>query len=1024
MKTLRSTMTTVVLLASATMLVLSVLVISMVYTDGFSAVERENALRDLTRVRNILDGEVHSLASLTRDWAWWDDTYAFMDNRNAAYIESNLTFSTFEEQHLRFVVYLHNDGSVATGRLADLDRGVFLPLPGQLQQALRELWQRGQDYGTEGLSGVLLFDGVAHIVSAMPVLTSMPSGPPRGACVMGRVMDEAFVQRAEAEAGLDLSLYVAGAPDVPDLVRDLADAPGTVRALSPARLMAVAPIADVFGSPSLLVAAKMSRPLHALAGRVVRYHIAGVIAPAMVLVAVVIALMDSLVVSRLSRLGRQVSRITKGPGYSGAVELSGTDEVAVLAHDINGMLEQLRENEHFFSQILSHLHAGVMIVDESSLEVLEVNPFVLELFGLEASEVLGARCVDRLCKAEDTSGCPLVHTEDVGRTKVRQLRRGDGAVVSIVSTAARVTWQGRACILETMVDITALEETQLALQETEKLYRTVFMNTGAATMLIEEDTTILLANPEFETLVGRSAQELEGKVSWVDLFHPEDVPRMLEYHRSRRQDPMDAPRMYEARVIDTEGKAHHVTLTVAMVPGERISVASLVDITERKKAEEQLVQQAFYDELTGLPNRRLLMERLERAIEVAQRRKCSVGVFLLDLDNFKLVNDLLGHQSGDEVLRMVAERLCEVVRSKDTVARLGGDEFLVVVDDAKDGSTLARLATSINDRFARPFHYRNQDFYLGFSIGVSVYPDDGVSSPEELVQNADMAMYQAKRTEQNSFSMFTAEMNQKAMRRLTIEGELRTAVKHRNFVSYYQPQVDLFTGEVIGAEALVRWVQPDGAIVPPNDFIPLAEETGLIVPIDLQVMEDAAERVALWQKEGAKDFKISINLSARHFAGTNLPDEVRTILSRTGLAPGQLGVEITETLLMQNMQQASEILGRLSRMGVRVLLDDFGTGYSSLSYLRRLPIDTLKIDRSFVQDITGENPESEVVPRTILQLAESLGLNVVAEGVETPEQVEFLRRHGCTHAQGFLFSRPVPHTEFRRFFTLKSIFSD
>lgn len=1024
MKTIRSKMMAVVISASLVMMLVSFGVIYAVYIKGFSGVERQDVIRNLARVRNALGTELERLEGIGRDWAWWDDTYAFMEDGNREYLDSNVPLTIFEEQNLKFIIFLHPDGRVAAGRMANLKGGGFLPVKKEfVRQLAAGIPILVPSHDGRSTSGVMVLDGKALVVSAESILTSEQQGPSRGVLLMGREFDAALVSQLSRQAQVDLKVYVAGQDGVPDDIHYLAENPEFNTLTSADALMCVEVVRDMFGSPSVYMVLTLPRTIFALGMDVMRIHVVGVVLCVIVLAAVVIALLDSLVIARLGRLGWQVATITQEADYSGLVELSGEDELSRLASAINTMLAELRSHEDLFSEVLTQLNAGVVIVDEATLEVMEINPYALELMGHKKGQIVGRRCRNVFCPSRGES-CPLMSEKGGADATVRKVRRADGEMISVLKTAGRVQWRGRTCILETLVDISELEDAQFALRETEKLYQTIFMNSGSASILIADDTTIILANQEFETLVGRPASEMEGKVSWTDIFHPDDVERMLVHHRERRNDPAGAPRMYETRIVAANGQVRTVSMTVAMVPGEKISVASLVDITDRKKAEEQLVRQAYYDELTGLANRRFLMERLDGILQTAERQQTLVGVFLLDLDNFKNVNDLMGHGSGDTVLRLVAERLKSTLRRKDILARVGGDEFLLIIDDAKNAETLAKVAMSINDRFAKPIHFKGKDFYLGFSIGISIYPDDGARTPEELVKNADMAMYQAKRTEQNSFCMFTPKLNEKALTRMTLEGALRQAIENKEFVVMYQPQVDLSTGVVAGAEALVRWRRDDGRMVSPADFIPLAEETGLIVPLDMLVLETAAAQAAEWRDDGMGDFKISVNLSARHFSGSNLADEISRVLEMTGLPPANLGVEITETLLMESVHSAVDVLGKLAGMGVQILLDDFGTGYSSLAYLSRLPIDILKIDRSFVMDISGGESDGDVVVRTILQLADSLRLKTVAEGVETVEQVAFLREHNCMFAQGYLFSKPVEAAEFKRLFTKQSIFPE
>jgi len=434
---------------------------------------------------------------------------------------------------------------------------------------------------------------------------------------------------------------------------------------------------------------------------------------------------------------------------------------------------------------------------------------------------------------------------------------------------------------------------------------------------------------------------------------------------------------------------------------------------ERKRYQEQLEHQANYDVLTGLPNRNLLQDRLKRAV-FAQRDARPIAVVFIDLDHFKFINDSLGHTQGDKLLAIIAERLASIVREGDTVARLGGDEFVLVLNDQNKEDVIFRAMQRVLNKVSEPMTIDGQELYITCSAGVSLYPADA-PDVETLLKNADVAMYRAKEHGRNNFQFYTPEMNDLANERLALEHSLRRALERNELLLHYQPKVNLETGMIVGAEALLRWQHPEWGLIAPERFIPIAEETGLIVQIGAWVIRAACNQARLWQDAGLPPVVMSVNLSARQFRQESFVKVVTQILHETGLKPEQLEMELTESMLMHNANAAISILGGLKSLGVRLSLDDFGTGYSSLSYLSRLPIDTLKIDRSFVQHI-GDQDECDngILAQAIISLGHSLNLTVIAEGVETGEQLQFLKAHQCDEVQGFYFCKPTVAGEFAK----------
>lgn len=433
------------------------------------------------------------------------------------------------------------------------------------------------------------------------------------------------------------------------------------------------------------------------------------------------------------------------------------------------------------------------------------------------------------------------------------------------------------------------------------------------------------------------------------------------------------------------------------------------DISEQKKNVARLEYLATHDVLTGLANRVLLRDRLEQSILFAQRSRRLVAVLLIDLDRFKVINDCLGHDSGDEILKKVARRLRESVREADTVARFGGDEFVILLAEVADIKDVEPVAEKILHCLSRPYHLSGRELTITGSLGISIYPNDDADS-ENLIRHADIAMYRAKE-ETNSFCFYAPGMGLLSSETMELEADLRRALERGELAVHYQPKVDLATGRIIGSEALLRWHHPQKGMISPSRFIPMAEETGLILPIGEWVLLEVCRQIGIWQRQGFAPLPVAVNLSARQFRKNDLVDSMQRIFVETGTEPGLLELELTESMIMHDPEAAVATMQQLKKLGVKLALDDFGTGYSSLNYLRRFPVDCLKIDKSFIRDVPGD-PSAAAVAASIVAIAQRLGLSSIAEGVETREQLDFLVDSGCDGFQGFLFSAPVLGEEF------------
>jgi diguanylate cyclase (GGDEF)-like protein/PAS domain S-box-containing protein len=555
-----------------------------------------------------------------------------------------------------------------------------------------------------------------------------------------------------------------------------------------------------------------------------------------------------------------------------------------------------------------------------------------------------------------------------------------------------------------------VKERTAELRESEMKYRTIFENTGAATIIVEQDMTISLANSEFVHISGFEKNDIENIKSWLN-FVDEKTQRKIrsgEVVTDEAKFEQNVPN-FECKFIDKDHAQKDMLCAIAAIPGSDKSVVSLADISELKEAENQIYHQAFHDTLTSLPNRALFMEHLIMAVKRAKRRDdYHFAVLYLDIDRFKLVNDSLGHSVGDSLLVAFANRIKESLREIDTLARFGGDEFVILLEDIESSEYASGVADRLQQELKRPFKIEGKEVFAPASFGVVSITHD-YDEPEDIIRDADAAMYHAKENGKAQYKIFDKTLHKKALHLLQRETDLRKSIHRNEFENHYQPIVDLRTLSLVGFEALIRWNHPDLGLIYPGSFISIAEETGLIIPITQIVAQQACGDLCYWQKQLQDQLKLTmnINISSKHFMSPTLLDDIKEALGNTGLPAEQLKLEITETALMQDADETIRLVHRLKDYGLSLVIDDFGTGYSSLSYLQRLPIDTLKVDRSFVSRIKTEPDGNRNIVEAIISLAHRLNMVVVAEGVETEEQLAILMDMNCQFGQGYLFSSPL-----------------
>lgn len=573
--------------------------------------------------------------------------------------------------------------------------------------------------------------------------------------------------------------------------------------------------------------------------------------------------------------------------------------------------------------------------------------------------------------------------------------------------------QGAVSAIEGLIhDVTSRKEAEQGLREAERRYRGLFDNALEGIFRTTMEGRYLGANPALANIYGfDSPDELIatlqniGSQLYVDPERREEFMRIITSRGSVSG--------FESQVYRKNGEVIWISENARVIVEDDGRLqgyeGTVEDITDRKLYQSRIEQQANFDPLTGLANRSLLQDRLKQAILTAANYNTRLAVAFVDLDRFKFINDSLGHHVGDELLKTMAARLNACVQERDTVARLGGDEFVLLLNSSGSADEVRAVLERMLAAVTQPWMTEHGEYQITCSIGVALYPEDGADA-QTLLKHADSAMYRAKDSGRSNFQFFTRELNTLMTERLELEGKLRRALERDQFQLHFQPRVDLASGRILGAEALIRWYIPGEPPIFPERFISLAEETGLITPIGKWVLHSACAQNKAWQLAGLPPIVVSVNVSARQFRSNNFVRSVAETLNETGLHPSYLEIELTESV-MHDAPQLVSMLGELKRIGVQVAIDDFGTGYSSLSSLKRFPVDRLKVDRSFVEHLAID-PDDAAIVRTIIALGRNLGLKVVAEGVETAEQMQFLREHACDEVQGYYFSRPVPAQQF------------
>ncbi len=693
--------------------------------------------------------------------------------------------------------------------------------------------------------------------------------------------------------------------------------------------------------------------------------------------------------------------------------LIALDPIGIIADSFSQVLEHLRETNEDLSLARDEIQA---IFDSAGTAIVVVD----SQLQIEAINAVGKEAFFGKCEA-DPVGNDLIKAADrsIGKNERRYLEaalRSDVVTeltdfsygdqhYHVVSTPVTSSDKEISSVVFGFTDITRHKHYERSLHEAKVRLNTIVNSVQAGIILVDVEThEIIDVNDSAVMMIGDSRENVIG-ARCHHYMCPADEGKCPVGDLDQRMDNS------ERTLVRATGEEIPILKTVIplTLDDRKVYLETFIDISERKRAEQEIQRLAHFDTLTGLPNRALLHDRLSETLARASREGSLVGVLFLDLDRFKPINDSMGHAVGDKLLEAVAERLSQCVRSYDTVARLGGDEFVVTLSDVRQGLDATSVARAIIDQISQPFEIDGREIFTSISVGIALYPIDGEDAGT-LLRNADMAMYEAKAHGRNTYQFYSEEMNRKAHERLEMETCLRHALRQDELYLCYQPQLDVSRGRVTGVEVLLRWDQPTLGPISPAQFIPVAEDTGLIVPIGEWALRTACAQAKAWQDQGVPPFTVAVNLSGIQFNQKDLAEMVSRVLADTGLAPGLLELELTESILMEHLTSTIKTLRALKAMGVRLSIDDFGTGYSSLHYLKNFPLDRIKIAQEFVRDLSTDPGDAAIV-ETIIAMAGSLDLEVIAEGVETLDQLKFLRARECTSMQGYYFSYPIPGPE-------------
>ncbi|MCH7644800.1 MAG: EAL domain-containing protein [Myxococcales bacterium] len=1000
-----------------------------VVAPEFFDLEQREVEKNVKRALEAIQREAFLLGVLAHDTASWDAGYEFAKSRNPDFYKSNLSPASFKTTVLNLVIVVGSSGELISGPIRDVQTGEPLEIAG----LSKERWSKSHplllgDTRIEPIAGLIGTSGGPMLVAARDILTSLDGGPSRGRIIMGRRFDAAFVEGIGERTSIDLAAWPLSDRSAPPSVREalLSDGADPLHSISgpnDERLDVYTLLTDVTGAPALILRVSLPREITQRAAYVNRLSLVWFLIQGVALAFLIMVPLHRAIIAPLGVLTRQLRVIRSTNDLTVDVSTARNDEIGELSREFGSMLDQLgrhiderRKSEDALRHSEERLQEAQQVAQVGSWEV-----------DLTSGSWWWSDELFRIHRREAASGPPSleeirssIHPDD--RDRVEQAFRalieqdsdsngiearfvvanGDLQHHDVFWNVERDLESRPLRVYGTVSDVTERYRSEEALRRAAAVFETA----TEGIVIADSSGNIIDVNSAFSSITGHGRDDVIGRKAEMLNSGRHD----FDFYQSISAEVEQSGKWEgEIWIRHKGGAAIPTWASIGRTLGRESSTEQIVavfnDMTERKNAEEVISRQATYDLLTGIPNRTLFIERLSQETLRAERSGRGVALIFIDLDDFKKINDTLGHSAGDEVLRMTADRITQSIRNVDTAARVGGDEFAVIAPTLQDVIDAESIAQRILDAVAVPMNVQGQDVLTTASIGIAIFPTDS-ESDEELLRDADIAMYRSKNGGGNSIEFFTAEMNERATRRVQLESQLQHALEVGEFEVHYQPIVALPEGRMVGLEALLRWKSAELGVVSPVEFIPVAEGTGIIVPIGAWVLETACRQIKEWQEAGWSDLRVSVNLSPREVDRGDAIKSISNALSRSGLAPEFLEIEVTERVLLDDVEKAGSAFREIKELGVRLCIDDFGTGYSSLSYLRNYPFDVLKIDRAFVQDAM-RHVRGVSLLRAIIAMADSLDLEIVVEGVETEEQFGLLCELRCGFAQGYYFCAPL-----------------
>ncbi len=1032
-KGLRFKLITVAALSLLLLLVVEFIATQSLLLQGYTKLESDKTYIQISNAKKMFVQQGQQLEGLTKDWAHWDDSYDYMETHKQAYIDSNYNNATFNNLKINAIFITNNQGEIVYANGYDFVNDKPWAIPPNLNLAVSNNGVFVRPTKTGNLTGLLWTPDGLMVVSATDILPTTSKGNRRGVLTMMRLVDQALIQQLEELVGAKISIMSLSNPhnNPEDLMianQRITNQTGwAMQALNKNEVAGYTKLKTVYSNNDLLLKTTSDRKIFELGKNSTSLILWSTGAIALLLL-ILSGLFDKWVMARLAKLSSSVNLIHESADSTARVpEIAGSDELSSLAQRINGMLislddqqKALKDSEFRWKFAIEGTGDGVWDWNIQTGEA-QYSKLWKSMLGYSEEDVLPTHdeWIRRIDPQDQEYVAKTMQDYLDGETEIYiveyRLRCKDNQYKWILGRGMIVTYsdEGKPLrMLGTHTDITDRKEAEVEL----KIAATAF-ESQEGMFITDANNVILRVNRAFTLMTGYTADEAVG-----------NTPRLISSGRhdadfyAEMWDSLTSQYVWEGEIWNRRKNGEiypeHINITAVKDDKGNVTnyVASFTDITLRKAAEEEIQHLAFYDQLTGLPNRRLLLDRLQQSVAYNERINRGGAILFLDLDYFKALNDTLGHDVGDILLKQVALRLESCVRDCDTVARLGGDEFVIMLESLSEhpleaASQAEEVGKKILFHLNKPYQLASHEYHSTPSIG-AVLINNQNRAPEELLKQADIAMYQAKKAGRNTLRFFDPEMQASINLHAEIERELYEALEQEQLVLYYQAQVGN-DGNFVGAEALLRWNHPIRGLVSPQQFIPKAEETALILSIGFWVLKAACAQLQEWQQHPAtSDLELSVNVSAKQLHQVEFLHQVEALVLQYAINPLKLKLELTESVLLGDIENTIDVMTKLNETGIRFSLDDFGTGYSSLQYLRQLPIGQLKIDQSFVRDIASDS-NAEAIVRTIVAMADTLNLNVIAEGVETKEQQHLLVKNGCMNFQGYLFSKPLPIEDFQ-----------